>query len=612
MALAGASRDKADAYLELQMHEMRERNPYERSHLRLRRFSDWAKAALEFSIGLIALAVVSALGVMVWKAAHSEGYVIESFAVPSQMAEQGLTGEVVASRLLDRMTVVMTPPPNSVSNASSLSISASDDVKVEIPQTGISLGELYRFLRRWLGKEVHISGEVVRQDGNVSVAVRVNGKDGALYQGPEADFDALIQKAAEHVFDIVGGTRYAGWLYAQNPRREAEARAAYQRLLNNPATSSRNQASAWNGFGNMANGSGEYRQAQSFYRRGRETDPSVSLIFSNANNNAAILSRPEAALALVPQGLAAMEKDRDSYSPDAFASVRARLQGRGLMLRGDYAGAVAELQPALRFAYQPYNTALLAATSRAQLHDGAATAWLADQPVSANVALNPVPSFITKLQIEAALQHWPRVIALAAQADKVMTQAKFSAAGREVTESVQIRPWVALAKAMLGDIAGAQTLIAATPADCNDCLRIRGMIASEAKQWDRADFWFAKAVSDAPSIPFAHENWGLSLLARGQADAAVAQFTLANQKGPKFADALEGWGEALMTQNQSHLALAKFQQAAQYAPNWGRLHLKWGQALTYAGKPEDAKAHFARAATLDLTPSEKAELARQS
>jgi tetratricopeptide (TPR) repeat protein len=85
---------------------------------------------------------------------------------------------------------------------------------------------------------------------------------------------------------------------------------------------------------------------------------------------------------------------------------------------------------------------------------------------------------------------------------------------------------------------------------------------------------------------------------------------LANRKSPRFADALEGWGEALMAKNQSHLALAKFAEAEKYAPNWGRLHLKWGEALYYMGEKDQAKAQFARAATLDLTSSEKAELAR--
>jgi Flp pilus assembly protein TadD len=72
------------------------------------------------------------------------------------------------------------------------------------------------------------------------------------------------------------------------------------------------------------------------------------------------------------------------------------------------------------------------------------------------------------------------------------------------------------------------------------------------------------------------------------------------------------WGEALMARNQSHLALAKFSEAEKYAPNWGRMHLKWAEALVYAGKADEAKVHFARAARLDLTPTDKAELARQS
>ncbi len=66
----------------------------------------------------------------------------------------------------------------------------------------------------------------------------------------------------------------------------------------------------------------------------------------------------------------------------------------------------------------------------------------------------------------------------------------------------------------------------------------------------------------------------------------------------------------MLEKNQSHLAPAKFAEADKYAPNWGRLHLKWGEALGYAGKADEARKQFARAAALDLTPHEKAELAR--
>ncbi|MBV9549485.1 MAG: hypothetical protein JO256_07410 [Alphaproteobacteria bacterium] len=172
-----------------------------------------------------------------------------------------------------------------------------------------------------------------------------------------------------------------------------------------------------------------------------------------------------------------------------------------------------------------------------------------------------------------------------------------------------LRPWTAFARAMAGDFAGAHALVDRTPGDCDLCLRMRGRIDALQGDYLGAEYWFARAVAQAPSIPFAHEDWGRSLLARGKPDEAMAQFKLSNQKGPHFADALEGWGETLMAKNQSHLALAKFAEAEKYAPNWGRLHLKWGEALVYAGKRNEAKTQFARAAQLDLTTSEKAELA---
>src|SRR3954468_1395757 len=153
LALAGANRHKADAFLDdqrrmlhLQMEEMRGEYHYKLSHLRLRRFSGWIKAAFEASLGLLALIVVAGLGFMVWSAAHADGFVIQSFAVPPDLAARGLNGEVVASKLLDQIRVAQTLF-NTVAQDPAISRRSSDEIKVEIPETGISLGEVYRFLR---------------------------------------------------------------------------------------------------------------------------------------------------------------------------------------------------------------------------------------------------------------------------------------------------------------------------------------------------------------------------------------------------------------------------------------------------------------------------------
>jgi len=560
---------------------------------------------------LVGLAVVSAFGVMVWKAAHAEGYVIESFEVPPDLAARGLTGEVASARLLDRLNVVQTPGPNNVGAAQALSTNASDTVKVEIPETGISLGEIYRFLRRWLGSEIHVSGEVVRQDKDLAVTVRINGTNGATWQGPEADFDALIQKAGEHVYEVSQPARYGAYLGGQSPPRIAEQRAVYQRVIDDPASQPRQRAASLNGLANLARSVGDFQEAQALYRRARETDPTYALGYTNSVLHEFNLGHPEAALALLPEAQAKLEKYTDYWSASAVAQTRIGLRTTDAQIRGDFASSVSQSQIAAANDSGPrqYNDFIAIAWNRGRLHDRGANAWLAEQPRPVTIPASLNATILSRsYQIETALQHWPRVIALTAELEKILAGDSFSRTGRETVTAIQVRPWTALAKSKTGEIASAESLIAMTPGDCYDCIRIRGMIASEAKVWGRADYWFAKAVADAPSIPFAREDSGRSLLSRGKPDDAIVQFTIANQKGPHFADALEGWGEALMAKNQSHLALAKFAEAEKYAPNWGRLHLKWGEALVYAGKRDEAKAQFARAAQLDLTPSEKAEL----
>jgi tetratricopeptide (TPR) repeat protein len=152
---------------------------------------------------------------------------------------------------------------------------------------------------------------------------------------------------------------------------------------------------------------------------------------------------------------------------------------------------------------------------------------------------------------------------------------------------------------------------ATLPQRCYRCARARGWVATMGKDWRRADQEFSDAVRQAPSLPMGYFEWGASLLQRGNPEAAIRQFAEAHKRGPRFADPLEMWGEALMKQNRSDLALTKFEEAEKYAPNWGRLHLKWGEALGYAGYKDEAQKQYQAASRLDLSATDKAELARQ-
>ncbi len=61
-------------------------------------------------------------------------------------------------------------------------------IKLDIPETGVSLTELDDFLREKLGQESHITGEIVRTASGVSLTART-GLDGAeSVTGSEADW----------------------------------------------------------------------------------------------------------------------------------------------------------------------------------------------------------------------------------------------------------------------------------------------------------------------------------------------------------------------------------------------------------------------------------------
>jgi hypothetical protein len=70
-----------------------------------------------------------------------------------------------------------------------------------------------------------------------------------------------------------------------------------------------------------------------------------------------------------------------------------------------------------------------------------------------------------------------------------------------------MRPWFALAKAKLGDFKAAEAMIAPTAPDNDPALRMRGLIAELQGQYERADWWFARAEARA-AYPLCRRNVG--------------------------------------------------------------------------------------------------------
>src|SRR5581483_935023 len=206
LGLAGASRQEADAFLREQRH-LAKLQAEELAHdLKLRRWSLWVrhcsailKLAFEFSIAIVLLGLVALIAGAVWNAAHDDGLVIEAFATPPDLAAKGLTGDVIAARLQDDLTALQAAA-NSVRAPSSMANNWGDDIKVEIPESGVSIGEASRYLHRALGRQTYIKGEVVEEAGKIAITARTNSDTAARAEGDAGNIDAVLGQLSESLF----------------------------------------------------------------------------------------------------------------------------------------------------------------------------------------------------------------------------------------------------------------------------------------------------------------------------------------------------------------------------------------------------------------------------
>jgi tetratricopeptide (TPR) repeat protein len=611
---AGSPSQEARTYLReqtelarLQKQNLIEQNAFELSHLRWRRFNDQMKGALQIMVVALGLLIVVAIVTAMWNASHADGIVVDSFSVPPGFVAAGIAGDVIADDLTGRIGNVRdVADGNSLDNSKDVRKNRDDDVRVEIPETGVSLAQAWRYLKLWLGHERHVSGNVrVVSGGRIALTVTLDGDGPFTASGTQDDLGKLEQQAAEHIFAAVEPINVV--LYYDVSRRPAEALAAAEHattVVSDPRMLS-DAYSLW-----------------SYETRDNVGDMALTAL----RIRRALAISPHAAAAHVEIVRTAMQ---ESHDEEALAAARAiaglkrddqpeMQQGRGFdeiqneavfareRVTADYAQALTEQCDYCSAA----ELALTRAEFAALLHDAAGSRRLFAEALADGTARSALIGR-GRYFADMAAGNW-RTAAGDARAYGAALEAATDEAQalKDLQSRTQAVPLLAMALAQGRDFAGARAAIDPTPMDCDRCLLARGNIDAREGNWTGAAYWFALVAARSPDVPFADSEWGWMLMARGDLDGAIAKFESAHAKGPHFADPSEMWGEALIAKNRSDLALAKFAEADKYAPNWGRLHLKWGEALLWSGDKDGARKQFAVAAQLDLAPADRAALAR--
>jgi len=636
MALAlgqtGTLDPRAAAYLEEQMQLARlqsqnliEHNAFALSHLRFRRFSDWARFALESAAFVFALLVLIGLGTMVWRAATDQSLVVDAFDVPQALALRGVTGQVLARRILNQLHRIQLES-ESARNTESYRSGVEGRIDFDIPQAGISLVQLQALLNDWLGHTTHISGALIENAHGYTLAVQFGDAPELAVARPDSDIEPLIQETAERIYRRAEPYRYANFL--RRAGRTAEALPQLEELaLSGDAEDRKWALQDWGVLIAQTAREGDRRNADKLdiekIREAMAIDPNFVEGWRDLFVVERAIGHDEESLAAVQRADALMpQASPEEYEPKRHEADLHSVRSYVGALTGDYRRTVAEqilLAQRDRDLFGPdviiFDDLHLAEALIGDHDLSGAGRIVADLESSRALDATMPTSSQTRIKYVFGILHQDMAFARgqwnATCADGAALMD--APAATSLTTPIDQARWkCALAAAYAGDFADAERLIAATPNDCDACLSTRGNIAAAEKQWTRSAYWFARAVERAPSLPFAYADWGTMLMAKGDAGAAIAKFKIANEKGPHFADPLEMWGEALITKNRSDLALAKFAEANKYAPNWGRLHLKWGEALSYGGQKDEAWKQFAIASGLDLSAADKSELVRDS
>lgn len=565
-------------------------------------FRNRIKALRDGAVSLMVVMAAGAAVFLVWDSSRADGVVVEPFQTLPVFEAEGLTGEAVANRLLAEVNAIQAATPSNRSRRTALT--SSDQITVEIPATGLSLGEATQMLRRRLGEEQVVTGRLDRTAaGTPVVRLYIDGEPLSVGDSEPLDGEtpaqAAIRSAAEALFQHSEPYRHAIWLVGQD--RAEEARALLRQLTLTGTAEDR--AWAHVGLSSIAQGEGALKPMMDNARAALALQPDLQ----NAIRGAAQVYQ-----SLGMTGWATEMRRRALASDTAGPGFRGRQYNDHYFVataEGDHQAAIGWVDAMVadsRLSDDLEEPIFLRAHALARLHDvseARRTETAASQPSQPGERGYKLSAIAQR----PALEDWPTLEAEL----KDMSRHDPASSGMGWAEDQWLfRPWLAIALARQGKADEAAVVMGdADDFGCVLCLQARGEIAAARRDRDGVDRWFGRAVREAAGLPEPLLRWGEAKLRLGDAEGALNLARRARQAGPRWADPVRLEAQALAALDRRE-ALGRFETAAEMAPRWGALSLDWARELIRRGQAEAAKPQLRAALARDLSPQNQAEARR--
>jgi Flp pilus assembly protein TadD len=123
----------------------------------------------------------------------------------------------------------------------------------------------------------------------------------------------------------------------------------------------------------------------------------------------------------------------------------------------------------------------------------------------------------------------------------------------------------------------------------------------QASYWHDSERLWRYVLAIAPDNFVAHVNLGLVLDAKGQVDAAIAEYEKAERIQPGYAEEHNDLGNALCRAGRVTEAIAQYEKALELVPGLPQIHNNLGTALAQNGQTTEAIAQFRK--VIEINPN---------